>query len=406
MMSSHRNTPRSTPPGARRWPAWTGRNGPTHRLLPDPEQARVRVYSTHSTHKSLSALRQASMIHIRDQDFDRLSRDAFGEAFLTHTSTSPNQQLLASLDLARRQVDIEGFQLVRYAYNMALVFRHRVRIDPLISKWFRILDEADLVPDQYRASGVRCVPAGQSGRPGGVERGLEIRRVRAGPHPSNAVHRQDRDERIRLPRRRSSWTVRHPDQQDLDQQCAADLHDRRHLVQRPLPARRAAPRRRRLQRGPAHRRPGHRALQHRRVEEITTDLPPCRISATFDSAFRPDGASPSATCGRRSTPGTARPTANTSCSARQHDAVAERQDPGVHHLRRPLSAGIPGAGTRSGDLEGNPLLPAPSSTSRRSTATTPNWGCRSSPKRPSPASRPPTAKPMPMRRLEHRPASR
>ena len=33
--------------------------------------------------------------------------------FLTHTSTSPNQQLLASLDLARRQVDIEGFQLVR-----------------------------------------------------------------------------------------------------------------------------------------------------------------------------------------------------------------------------------------------------------------------------------------------------
>ena len=54
------------------------------------------------------------MIHIRDQDFNTQSRDAFGEAFLTHTSTSPNQQLLASLDLARRQVDIEGFQLVRY----------------------------------------------------------------------------------------------------------------------------------------------------------------------------------------------------------------------------------------------------------------------------------------------------
>jgi len=126
-----------------------------HRLLPDPDQARVRVYSTHSTHKSLSALRQASMIHIRDQDFNTRSREAFGEAFLTHTSTSPNQQLLASLDLARRQVDIEGFQLVRYAYNMALVFRHRMRIDPLISKWFRILDEADLVPDEYRASGVR-----------------------------------------------------------------------------------------------------------------------------------------------------------------------------------------------------------------------------------------------------------
>lgn len=50
-----------------------------HRLLPDPNRARVRVYATHSTHKSLSALRQASMIHVRDQDFKALTRDAFGE---------------------------------------------------------------------------------------------------------------------------------------------------------------------------------------------------------------------------------------------------------------------------------------------------------------------------------------
>ncbi|BBX60959.1 amino acid decarboxylase [Mycobacterium saskatchewanense] len=128
---------------------WLGR-----RLLPDPARARVRVYATHSTHKSLSALRQASMIHVRDQDFNALTRDAFGEAFLTHTSTSPNQQLLASLDLARRQVDIEGFQLVRQTYDMALVFRHRVRKDRLISKWFRILDESDLVPEEFRASSV------------------------------------------------------------------------------------------------------------------------------------------------------------------------------------------------------------------------------------------------------------
>ena len=126
-----------------------------HRLLPDPEHARVRVYATHSTHKSLSALRQASMIHIRDQDFDRLTREQFGEAFLTHTSTSPNQQLLASLDLARRQVDIEGFQMVRSAYTMALAFRKKVSTDPAISDWFHILDQADLVPEQFRTSGAR-----------------------------------------------------------------------------------------------------------------------------------------------------------------------------------------------------------------------------------------------------------
>src|SRR6201997_3542836 len=135
------------------------------RLLPDPSRARVRVYATHSTHKSLSAFRQASMVHIRDQDFKALTRDAFVEAFLTHTSTSPNQQLLASLDLARRQVDIEGFELVRNVYNMALVFRHRVRKDRLIGKWFRILDESDLVPDEFRAS---CVSSYREVRQGAL----------------------------------------------------------------------------------------------------------------------------------------------------------------------------------------------------------------------------------------------
>jgi arginine/lysine/ornithine decarboxylase len=123
-----------------------------HRLLPDPARTRVRVYSTHSTHKSLSALRQASMIHVRDQEFNKQSREAFAEAFLTHTSTSPNQQLMASLDLARRQVDIEGFAMVRSAYKMALAFRQRLRADRLISKWFTILDEPDLVPATYRQS--------------------------------------------------------------------------------------------------------------------------------------------------------------------------------------------------------------------------------------------------------------
>ncbi|OBJ52572.1 aminotransferase class I/II-fold pyridoxal phosphate-dependent enzyme [Mycobacterium sp. 1423905.2] len=135
-------------------------------LLPDPDSARVRVYATHSTHKSLSAFRQASMIHIRDQDFNARARDAFGEAFLTHTSTSPNQQLLASLDLARRQVDMEGFQLVRQVYDMALVFRHRVRKDRLISKWFRILDESDLVPEEFRAS---CVSSYREVRQGALD---------------------------------------------------------------------------------------------------------------------------------------------------------------------------------------------------------------------------------------------
>jgi arginine decarboxylase len=123
-------------------------------LLPDPALARVRVYATHSTHKSLSALRQGSMIHVWDQDFDRLARDQFGEAYLTHTSTSPNQQLIASLDLARRQVDLEGYAMVRATYQMALAFRERIANDPLLRRWYRVLDIDELVPHRYRTSGV------------------------------------------------------------------------------------------------------------------------------------------------------------------------------------------------------------------------------------------------------------
>ena len=83
------------------------------RLMPDPARARVRVYSTQSTHKTLTSLRQGSMIHQWDQDFSHKVEETFHEAYMTHTSTSPNYQILASLDLGRRQADLEGFEMVQ-----------------------------------------------------------------------------------------------------------------------------------------------------------------------------------------------------------------------------------------------------------------------------------------------------
>ena len=265
---------------------WTER-----RLLPDPDRARVRVYATHSTHKSLSALRQASMVHIRDQDFKALTRDAFGEAFLTHTSTSPNQQLLASLDLARRQVDIEGFQMVRSVYDMALVFRHRVRKDRLISKWFRILDESDLVPDEFRLSAVssyRQVRQGALAEWNEAWRSdqfvLDATRVTlyVGQTGMNGYDFREKIlmDRFGIQINKTSinsvlliftigvtWSSVHylldvlrRVATDFDRsECAASKDDR--------------------------------ALQQRRVEEITEDLPPLPDFSEFDVAFRPGGAS-------------------------------------------------------------------------------------------------------------------
>ncbi len=133
------------------------------RLLPDPDKARVRAYGTQSTHKSMSALRQGSMILVHDEDFADIE-GAFEEAFFTHTSTSPNLQIIASLDVARRQMELEGYELVIRATDLALRLRREVNTHPLISRYFRILTPAEMVPAQYRESGIEDYEAGRGSR--------------------------------------------------------------------------------------------------------------------------------------------------------------------------------------------------------------------------------------------------
>jgi arginine decarboxylase len=122
------------------------------RLVPDPRQVRLRVYQTSSTHKSLSAIRQGSMIMVKDVDFHSILSQ-FHEAIYTHASTSPNQQLIASLDVARRQMELEGYGLVRGAIDIALAIRRAVANHPLISRYFSIAGADRMIPDAYRQSG-------------------------------------------------------------------------------------------------------------------------------------------------------------------------------------------------------------------------------------------------------------
>ena len=124
------------------------------RLSPDPDRARVRVYATQSTHKTLTSLRQGSMIHIWDQDFSQKVEETFHEAYMTHTSTSPNYQILASMDLGRRQAALEGFELVQKQIENAMRLRGAVDYHPLLSKYMRSLTTADLIPARYRPTGI------------------------------------------------------------------------------------------------------------------------------------------------------------------------------------------------------------------------------------------------------------
>ncbi len=138
------------------------KKGETPRL-PDPAKVRIRAYATQSTHKTLSSLRQGSMIHIWDEDFARKSEAAFHEAYMTHTSTSPNYQILASMDVGRRQVQLEGYELVEKAIDLGMMLRRTVRENTALQKWFDIITISELIPAAHRESGIEGYYAREKG---------------------------------------------------------------------------------------------------------------------------------------------------------------------------------------------------------------------------------------------------
>ncbi|PYY00894.1 MAG: decarboxylase [Acidobacteria bacterium] len=122
------------------------------RLLADPDKVRLRVYQTNSTHKSMSCLRQGSMVLVKDQDYHTVE-EQFHEAVFTHASTSPNLQIIASIDVARRQMELEGYELVNRAIQLALDVRREVNSHPLVSKYFHVAGADEMIPEEFRASG-------------------------------------------------------------------------------------------------------------------------------------------------------------------------------------------------------------------------------------------------------------
>ena len=89
---------------------------------------------------------------VKDRDYHTVE-EQFHEAVFTHASTSPNLQIIASLDIARRQMDLEGYELVNHSIQLALDVRREVNSHPLISKYFRILGADEMIPGEFRNSG-------------------------------------------------------------------------------------------------------------------------------------------------------------------------------------------------------------------------------------------------------------
>jgi arginine decarboxylase len=98
---------------------YEGRYG-MHRGRRSPDDATVTA--THSTHKLLAALSQASMIHIRSGRVP-VEPALFNESFMMYTSTSPQYSLIASTDVSSKMMDDAGPALTDECIREAIAFR-------------------------------------------------------------------------------------------------------------------------------------------------------------------------------------------------------------------------------------------------------------------------------------------
>ncbi|HJO24733.1 MAG: arginine decarboxylase [Myxococcota bacterium] len=109
------------------------------------------VFATHSSHKLLAALSQASYIHIRD-GAGSVDHDRFNQAYMMHATTSPLYAIIASNDIASAMMDGPGGRsLTQEVIDEAVDFRQTVaRMERQLAAsgdWFFKPWNADSVTD-------------------------------------------------------------------------------------------------------------------------------------------------------------------------------------------------------------------------------------------------------------------
>ena len=101
-----------------------------HPNFPTSAMAAGADLTVQSTHKTLSALTQAAMLHVQG---NRLDRDRISRSLQLVQSTSPNYLLLASLDAARFQMATEGKRLMEHTLKLSDQARSRLSFIPNLS---------------------------------------------------------------------------------------------------------------------------------------------------------------------------------------------------------------------------------------------------------------------------------
>jgi len=120
-----------------------------HAIGPNrPRSKDAMIFSTQSTHKLLAGLSQASQILVQESDSRKLDEYRFNEAFLMHTSTSPQYAIIASCDVAAAMMEPPGgTALVEESIFESLEFRRAMRkVDAEFGKdwWFQVWGPREL----------------------------------------------------------------------------------------------------------------------------------------------------------------------------------------------------------------------------------------------------------------------
>ncbi|MCT9809619.1 arginine/lysine/ornithine decarboxylase [Acidovorax sp. Be4] len=110
------------------------------------------VYATQSIHKLLAGISQASHVLVQDSQTQKLDRHLFNEAYLMHTSTSPQYSIIASCDVAAAMMEPPaGTALVEESLAEALDFRRAMRkVEDEFGKddwWFTVWGPDDIIEE-------------------------------------------------------------------------------------------------------------------------------------------------------------------------------------------------------------------------------------------------------------------
>ncbi len=84
------------------------------------------IFCSQSTHKLLTAFSQASMLHIKDGGKIKINPDEFNESYMMHGSTSPQYNMIASLDVATKMMQDQGEILIHDIIREAVQFRRKM----------------------------------------------------------------------------------------------------------------------------------------------------------------------------------------------------------------------------------------------------------------------------------------